>query len=327
MNVAEPLVSVVTPVYNAEVFLSECIESVLRQTYRNWEYVIVNNCSTDRSLEIAETFAGKNSRIRLHNNGQFRTALQNQNHALKLISPESKYCKVLHADDVIFPRCVEEMVAVAEAYPTVGIVGAYRLSGTEVDLDGLPYNETFFSGREICARSLGGEFYLFGSPTSLLIRADLIRGRESFYAETHFWADTEVCYDLLRSCDFGFVHQVLTYSRRHPGAQSSFARRFNSYSLAELALLVRFGPVYLNPAEFEQHLSFLLGQYYRFMVRSLLRRRERSFWKFHREGLQEIGLRLSPLKLLEAAGGMALDLLTRPLRSLAAAAGQPRQGL
>ena len=50
----EPLVSVVTPVYNGEKYLEECIESVLNQTYKNWEYIILNNCSTDRTLEIAE---------------------------------------------------------------------------------------------------------------------------------------------------------------------------------------------------------------------------------------------------------------------------------
>ena len=46
----EPLVSVVTPVYNGDKYLADCVESVLKQTYQNWEYVIVNNCSTDRTL-------------------------------------------------------------------------------------------------------------------------------------------------------------------------------------------------------------------------------------------------------------------------------------
>src|SRR4030095_4995561 len=67
---ASPLVSVVTPVYNGERYLAECIESVLAQTYQNWEYIIVNNCSTDRTREIGESYGRKDERIRIHNNRQ-----------------------------------------------------------------------------------------------------------------------------------------------------------------------------------------------------------------------------------------------------------------
>jgi len=68
---SQPLVSVLTPVYNGAEFLSECIESVLAQTYQNWEYTIVDNCSTDGTAEIARRYAAKDSRIRLHQNTEF----------------------------------------------------------------------------------------------------------------------------------------------------------------------------------------------------------------------------------------------------------------
>ena len=55
----EPLVTVLTPVYNGEDFLAQCIESILAQDYRNFEYIIVNNCSKDRTLEIAQSYAEK----------------------------------------------------------------------------------------------------------------------------------------------------------------------------------------------------------------------------------------------------------------------------
>ena len=66
-----PFVTILTPVYNGEKYLAECIKSVLAQTYQNWEYIIVNNCSTDRSLEIAEHYAQKDPRIKVRTNTSF----------------------------------------------------------------------------------------------------------------------------------------------------------------------------------------------------------------------------------------------------------------
>src|SRR5688572_13422291 len=100
---SQPLVSIVTPVYNEEQYLAECIESVLSQTYRNWDYTIVDNCSTDASLAIAQRYAAADARIRVIRNAQFLTALQNCNAALRQISPGSKYCKVVLGDDWIYP--------------------------------------------------------------------------------------------------------------------------------------------------------------------------------------------------------------------------------
>src|SRR5262245_44177768 len=95
----EPLVSVITPVYNGEPYLEQCIESVLKQTYTNWDYLIVNNCSTDCSLEIAKKYAAIEPRIRIHDNDKFLPQLKNCNLALSLISSHCAYYKMVQADD------------------------------------------------------------------------------------------------------------------------------------------------------------------------------------------------------------------------------------
>src|SRR5262245_18298103 len=99
----EPLVSVLTPVYNGEVFLGECIESVIAQTYSNFRYIIVNNCSTDRSLDVAMAYAKKDPRIQVHSNQKFVDIISNHNIAFRLMPVDAKYCKVVSADDALFP--------------------------------------------------------------------------------------------------------------------------------------------------------------------------------------------------------------------------------
>jgi glycosyltransferase involved in cell wall biosynthesis len=134
---AEPLVSVVTPAYNEEIYLRECIESVLAQTYVNWDYTIVNNCSSDRTLDIANEYAARDPRIRVVTNETFVPAIANHNIAFRQVSPQSTYCKVVEADDLIYPACLATMVDLAEQNPRVAIVGAYRHVGSRLDSNGL----------------------------------------------------------------------------------------------------------------------------------------------------------------------------------------------
>jgi glycosyltransferase involved in cell wall biosynthesis len=299
---AQPLVSVVTPVYNGEAYLAECIDSVLAQTYSNWEYVIVNNCSKDRTLDIAQEYARKDARIRIHNNAEFLTALQNMNHAFRQMSPDSRYCKALHADDWLFPECLEQMVALAEAHPSIGVVGSYVLEGAQVKCDGLPYPSALMSGRDICRWHLLGKGYVFGSPSSLLIRSDLIRSHDPFYNEANYQAaDQEACQMVLQHADFGFVHQVLTYSRVHQESRTSRNKALNTFLLGKLMVLTKYGPVYLSREEYRQRLDDWLRRYYSFLGKRVFRRNVNGFWDYHTVGLKDLGLPLSRARLIRAA--------------------------
>src|SRR5580704_12459641 len=162
-NPSLPFVSIVTPVHNEAEHLAECIESVLAQTYQNWDYTIVDNCSTDGSTEIANRYAEKDRRIRVSRNHELLPIIRNHNAALRRISDSSKYCKIVFADDFIFPECIDRMVAVAEDHPSVGIVSAYSLVGEEIKCVGLPYQTTAANGREVCRKHWLERRYLWGS--------------------------------------------------------------------------------------------------------------------------------------------------------------------
>ncbi len=306
----QPLVSVVTPVYNGEAYLAECIESILAQTYPHWEYIIVNNCSTDRSLALAQQYAQQDARIRIHDNETFLDRLANSNHALRLMGANSTYCKIVHADDWLFPECIERMIAVAASQASIGIVGSYRLLGTRVDLDGLPYTRSIMPGRDLGQSALHhigrlGGLWIFGSPTSLLLRSDLVRSRNPFYNESNFHADAEVCLDLLQTCDFGFVHQVLTYTRYHPEAATAFADAFQTYIPGELQILLTYGPRYLEPDDFTRCVDNKLDQYYVFLARSVFRGQPKRFWDYHRGELSRLG---RPFQWQRLLGKVALEV-------------------
>ena len=295
-----PLVSIITPVYNAEKYLAECIESIISQTYENWQYVIVNNFSTDKSLEIAQKFADTDNRIRVHNNDKFLALMPNWNHSISQISTNSKYCKVVHADDWIFPDCLEKMVDLAEKHPSVGIVGAYRLDEDKVNLDGLLYPSTVIPGHEICRRSLLGGPYVFGSPSSLLIRSDLIRKHRPFYDEMNMHADKEICYELLQESDFGFVHQVLTFTRRHNETNTTHLKLYGTYRIGKFLILKKYGPVFLNRDEYDRQFKILRINYHRYLVRSLFEFKSRDFFTYHQKELKKLGVRINPVRLLFA---------------------------
>ncbi|MGB8030153.1 MAG: glycosyltransferase family 2 protein [Terracidiphilus sp.] len=319
----EPLVSVVTPVYNGADFLAECIESILNQTYRNFEYIIVNNCSTDRTLDIALNYAKRDSRIQVHTNQEFVGVMENHNIGLNLISPQARYCKVVCADDFIFPECLTKMVELAEAHPSVGIVGSYQLSGHgkdgrnwSVKWTQLPYPSTVIPGRQLCRYQLLTTTYVFGSPSSTMYRADIVRSNPEFYPSSSPHSDTSAIYKYLKETDFGLVHQVLAYERVHDAAISATCRELNSYYSSWLGDLLEYGPYYLTREELDRRANEKLREYYGFLTESVFRRRGKEFWIYHKARLAECGHPLSYARLARGVSLKILDLLLNPKRTI-----------
>jgi glycosyltransferase involved in cell wall biosynthesis len=319
---AEPLVSVVTPFYNSGRHLSQCIESVLAQTYHNWEHLLINNCSCDDSLDIAMSYAKYDSRIRVVDCDIFLNQVQNYNRALKYISEGSQYTKVVQADDWIFAECISEMVDVAERNQRVAVVGAYALEGgaNTLWLDGLPTLDNVFCGNDICKSILMGGPYVFGTPTSTLIRSELIRARSAFYSESSLFEDADVCFELLNNRDFGFVHKVLTVTRRDNQSIMTKQREFYPTLLFNVVSVARYGKVFLTDDEFRRRSKEVRWRYFRFLGESALSRRDSEFWCFQAEGLATIGERINWATLASYVVLAVIDLTFNPLDTLLAMA-------
>ena len=291
-----PLVTIITPFYNTDPYLEECITSVLQQTYTNWKYILVDNCSTDRSAEIVDRYAKQYpGKIFLYHNAEFLSQVQNYNAALRKTLADSKYCKVVQADDWLFPDCIRMMVNVAEIHPDVGIVAAYELEGDEVRLAGLPYPSPEVSGWEASRLYFLRRKYLFGTPTSVLLRSELVRSRDPFYDERYWpFEDGHACFDLLKQWNFGFVHQVLTYSRRDNDSTIAKVRSFGFELFLQFSMLVTHGRDCLSEEEYRRCLMEAERGYFLFLSKKVCARHRESaaFWEFHRRGLASVNYSL-----------------------------------
>ena len=143
--------------------------------------------------------------------------------------------------------------------------------------------------------------YVFGTSGSVLYRSDLVRKQDPFYNEANLHADMEACVVLLKTCDFGFVHQVLTYKRLRPESLGAFTEDMNTLSAGHLRNLVAHGQDYLTRVEFGGCLRRSVSEYYRFLAVSLIRgRRDKKFWDYHKRKLTEAGVGFSRWRLAGA---------------------------
>jgi hypothetical protein len=138
-----PTVSVIMTVFNGDKFLAETIESVLNQSFRDFEFLVVDDGSTDATADILSKYVHRDGRIRVLGDGK-RGRSASLNLAISLAN--GKYVANTDADDLSMPRRIEEQVAFMERNPEVGVLGsAYELvteSGVVIDTVGHPLEDS-----------------------------------------------------------------------------------------------------------------------------------------------------------------------------------------
>lgn len=313
----EPLVSVVTPFYNTAEYLAECIESVLGQSYTNWEYILADNCSTDGSGEIADRYAALDSRVRVVHETDFLGQTQNYNRALRKISLDSKYCKIVQADDWIYPHCLAEMVAVARQSDSIGLVSSFSLYDDYAGHGGLSLAQgPIYPGRSAARAQLYGKA-LFGSPTCVIYLSDIVRSRDPFFSlEPHQCEDAEVCFEILRDHDFGFVPQVLTFNRRDNDSIWTRLEKFAPRLLHRVLYLYKYGADFLSGEELAREIAVAEDNYYHLLAKGFLYRYGRDFWNFHVISLATIKKQIKYSRVFAHIIQMAVNKLFNPKQSI-----------
>lgn len=140
-NLNQPLVSVIIPAFNAEIFIARTLESVLSQTYQNTEVLVVDDGSTDTTAEIVKSFAHKDSRVSLfHQSNAGVAAARN----LAIEKSKGEYIAPIDADDIWYPQNLEKQVEyLIQSEQSVGVVYSWSLDINEKDLfTGGFYNST-----------------------------------------------------------------------------------------------------------------------------------------------------------------------------------------
>ena len=115
----KPEISVIMSVYNGEAYLVEAVESVRKQTFQNWELVVINDCSTDTTAEILADFARKDERIKVHTNEVNLRLPKSLNKAISLCT--GKYIARMDADDICLPDRLEKQYAFMESHEDVAL--------------------------------------------------------------------------------------------------------------------------------------------------------------------------------------------------------------
>lgn len=107
-----PTISVCVPVYNGASYLDQCIESILNQSFQDFELIFVDDCSTDESIALIESYRRNDPRVKLYLNEKNLGLVNNWNKCISLA--EGKWVKFVFQDDIITPDCLEKMIAAAD---------------------------------------------------------------------------------------------------------------------------------------------------------------------------------------------------------------------
>lgn len=216
-----PKVSVCIPVYNRPVYVAKAIESVLNQTFTDFELIVTDNCSTDNTPEVIKSYAAKDGRIKYYKNEHNLGVISNINRGL--LQARGEYIKFVLSDDKLAPQCIEVFVETMDKHPEVSLITSFTQSFG--DSDNIR-DRSYFPGTgqlegKVCQKDLLINGNWPGGPSSTMFRRrDLHLGL--FDNRWKYWlGDLDMWLRLLGVGNAYIVPQVLSYLRIHDEQESA----------------------------------------------------------------------------------------------------------
>jgi len=219
----QPSVSVCIPVYNGEAFLAETIRSLLDQTFRDFELVILENASRDDSARIAGSF--RDPRIRVERNRETLPQPQNWNRAVQLC--RAPLVKLVCADDLLHPRCLELQVPPLRDDPSPAVVASRRHMIDEQSRVIVPRRGLggglvgTHSGSEVARRVIRNGANPIGEPGNVLFRHEQFVTAGGWRTDRRLIMDLDCWMRLLQYGDFLGVPETLAAFRIQRGSVSA----------------------------------------------------------------------------------------------------------
>ncbi len=268
-----PLVSVLMTAYNREKYIAEAIESVLASSFTDFELIIVDDGSKDRTVEIAQRYSS-DARVRLHVNAKNLGDYPNRNRAAELAS--GRYLKYVDADDLIYPHGLEVMVRAMEKFPKA----AFGISRPEYTIDGKPY-PLQLSPQDIYRRHFLKGGFLGNAPLSAIISAAAFHTVGGFSGR-QFVGDTELWLKLGAKYPVAIFLPALTWWRSHEEQETKYELR--SYDALNLRFEVSKSALSavecpLSETERCAAIRFLKRNHMRFILGHLARGRAVVAWR------------------------------------------------
>ncbi len=207
-----PVITVVMPVYNGEEYLAEAFESILNQTFTDFEFIIVDDGSEDGSAEIIRAFAARDQRIRLlqHERNRGEPSARNSG----IAAATGQYIAAMDCDDISLPQRLEKQVNHLQSHPNIGVVGTF-LHTASADMTGrqiyaLPQQHAF-----IVLESVLGSTAVVGP--AIMARCNVLRSVGGYASAQHFACDKELFSRLFGTTRFANLPIDSYVYRQHQG--------------------------------------------------------------------------------------------------------------